>query len=202
MTSPARPKLRRDTQETRDHLLDTVERLLARQGPTFTLPDLAREAGVGSSTVYRHFDSVHEAHREFFLRATDRLVARLAHAARDADTGIERFEAVCGAWVEAAMNWASAGRHMRSAEGIVERVRRREPAVWALAQVLEGVLSDLISAKMILDQDLEYAVLIWVTIFDERVIFDLRETMKWSASKSGQYLGRSVLRALGGPYSA
>ena len=46
---------RRDARRTRDRLLDAAGELLEASGPHFTLPDLARYAGVGTATVYRHF---------------------------------------------------------------------------------------------------------------------------------------------------
>ena len=52
-TSPA--PTRRDARRNRDLLLATARRLFAEQGLDVTLKEVAREAGVGVGTVYRHF---------------------------------------------------------------------------------------------------------------------------------------------------
>ncbi|MFE7875113.1 TetR/AcrR family transcriptional regulator, partial [Micromonospora humida] len=50
----ARP-LRADALRNRQRLLDTAVRAFSRQGPEVTLESIAREAGVGIGTLYRHF---------------------------------------------------------------------------------------------------------------------------------------------------
>jgi AcrR family transcriptional regulator len=70
-------RLRRDTARTRDRLLDAAGELLAEHGTGFSLPDLARASGVGTATVYRHFDDVRDVHREFYYRLVAQLVAEL-----------------------------------------------------------------------------------------------------------------------------
>jgi AcrR family transcriptional regulator len=47
---------------------------VAEQGPAFSLPDLARVAGISTATVYRHFNDVHEVFHEFRQRLADELV--------------------------------------------------------------------------------------------------------------------------------
>jgi AcrR family transcriptional regulator len=50
----ARP-LRADAQRNRDRLLEVAVRALSRDGPDVTLDAIAKEAGVGIGTLYRHF---------------------------------------------------------------------------------------------------------------------------------------------------
>jgi AcrR family transcriptional regulator len=60
--------------ETRDAILDAIERLLAHYGyKKTTMDDLAREVGIGKGSIYLHFPSKEEV----ALCSIDRVVARL-----------------------------------------------------------------------------------------------------------------------------
>ena len=50
----ARP-LRADAQRNRERLLDAAVRAFAQEGPDVTLDAIAKDAGVGIGTLYRHF---------------------------------------------------------------------------------------------------------------------------------------------------
>ncbi|MCW2686853.1 MAG: Transcriptional regulator, TetR family [Mycobacterium sp.] len=52
--SPARP-MRADAARNRGLLLDAAREAFSRQGVTASLDDVARSAGVGPATLYRHF---------------------------------------------------------------------------------------------------------------------------------------------------
>lgn len=66
MNSPA-PRLRADAQRNRDHLIATAVEAFASGRPV-SLDAIARRAGVGSGTLYRHFptreDLVEEVYRD------------------------------------------------------------------------------------------------------------------------------------------
>src|SRR6266545_6444910 len=54
--SAAQPRpLRADAQRNRDKLLDVAVRAFSQDGPDVTLEAIAKEAGVGIGTLYRHF---------------------------------------------------------------------------------------------------------------------------------------------------
>jgi AcrR family transcriptional regulator len=188
--------LRRDSAETRDRLLDTAGRLLGERGTAFTLPDLARAAGVASATVYRHFADVQDVHREFYYRLIHELVDDLGTISARA-RGKRRFDAICDRWAACAALWGRAATHIRSAEGFLERVRRGDPPTSALFDVLEPTITELVEDQVIPRQDTRYAVLLWVTIFDERVIVDLTESVGWPTKRIARTLATSVLGALG-----
>lgn len=77
MTDTAQPKLRADAQRNRQKLLDTAARVFAREGSDAALNQIAREAGVGIGTLFRHFTT-----REELIEATFRNeLARLCDAA-------------------------------------------------------------------------------------------------------------------------
>jgi AcrR family transcriptional regulator len=87
-------KPRADAERNRARVLEAAHALFAERGEGVQLPDVAREAGVGMGTVYRHFptrqDLVEAAAEERFARiaafaetdcllAPDPLVAYLHH---------------------------------------------------------------------------------------------------------------------------
>jgi AcrR family transcriptional regulator len=55
--SPTDRPLRADAARNRDRLLDAATRLFVEQGLDATVDAIAKEAGVGAGTVYRHFPS-------------------------------------------------------------------------------------------------------------------------------------------------
>src|SRR5689334_2865327 len=55
MDEPTNRPLRADAQRNRDRLLAVAARAFAEDGAAATIDAIAREAGVGVGTVYRHF---------------------------------------------------------------------------------------------------------------------------------------------------
>src|SRR5689334_6341065 len=71
------PKLRADAARNRDKLLSAAVELFAEQGPDVSLEAVAKHAGVGIGTLYRHFPT-----RDALLEAAYRNeVAHLSEAA-------------------------------------------------------------------------------------------------------------------------
>jgi AcrR family transcriptional regulator len=188
--------LRRDTQITRDRLLDATGQLLAEQGPTFGLPDLARHCGVSNATVYRHFASIHDAFSEFTLRLVEDLAAKLQEESTRLH-GRKRFDAACERWTQEVANWGRAASRIRSVEGFLERLQRGDPLTAALYRALSSIVSELVELGDLPPQDMDYAILMWATIFDERVIIDLCQAKGWPSKKTARQLGTAVLGALG-----
>ncbi|MFB4295023.1 TetR/AcrR family transcriptional regulator [Actinomadura sp. NTSP31] len=190
----ARAPLRRDTARTRDRLLDAAGELLAGRGTEFSLPDLARASGVATATVYRHFASVHDVHREFYHRMVDELVAELEDIS-DRHHGVERLRLIGERWVALAVHWGRAATHIRRPEGFLERVRAGDPPTSALYHGLAPTVTELVAQRIIPDQDIDYAILLWITLFDERVIADLTAVPGWTARRIARTLTTSLLGA-------
>ena len=95
-TAPERP-LRADAQRNRDRLLEVAVRALSAGGPEVTLDAIAREAGVGIGTLYRHFPTrealVEAAYRSELARLCDSVTGLLAELPPDAAlrTWMDRF---------------------------------------------------------------------------------------------------------------
>ena len=71
--------LRADAQRNRERLLAVVVRAFSQEGPDVTLESIARDAGVGIGTLYRHFPT-----REALVEAAYRNeLGRLCDAAAD-----------------------------------------------------------------------------------------------------------------------
>lgn len=189
-------RLRADTRRTRERLLDVMGSLLEEKGLDFSLPDLARESGVAIATVYRHFDDLSDLRQEFYNRFVGQLLTRMQGLA-DQYTGEELLRRMCHDWVANALPSARAATFIRSAEGYLERVRAGDPFVLHLhAQVLIPVIDQLISDGVLPDQSRDYAALIWITLFDERVLVDLAGVLDWDVDRIATRLRTTLLGAL------
>ena len=57
ISKPVRRKLRSDAQRNRERILGVAKEAFTRHGANASLDDIAKEAGVGAGTLYRHFPS-------------------------------------------------------------------------------------------------------------------------------------------------
>jgi AcrR family transcriptional regulator len=112
--------------DTRDVILDAMERLLARFGyKKTTMDDVAREAGIGKGTIYLHFPSKEEV----ALSSIDRVVERVQ----------ERLRALAA---------SSLSAEDRLREMLAERVLMRFDSVQAYSQGLDDLFESLRPAYM------------------------------------------------------
>ena len=90
---PAR-KPRTDAQLNRERLLEVAKEAFTRSGPNASLDDIAREAGVGAGTLYRHFPT-----RDALIEAVYRTeVEKLAAAEQKFSDAMPPVEAL-RAWM-------------------------------------------------------------------------------------------------------
>lgn len=82
-TQPER-KVRADAQRNRERILEVAKKAFARDGATASLDDIARKAGIGSATLYRHFptrealiEAVYRSEVEKLAAAEGRLAATM-----------------------------------------------------------------------------------------------------------------------------
>jgi AcrR family transcriptional regulator len=105
----ARP-LRADAQRNRDRLLEVAVRALSHDGPEVTLDAIAKEAGVGIGTLYRHFPT-----REALIDAAYRNeLARLCDSAGDLLRDMPPDQAL-RAWMDRFADYMTAKRGMGDA---------------------------------------------------------------------------------------
>ena len=91
---PAQRKTRTDAQRNRERILAVAKTAFARSGANTSLDDVARQAGVGAGTLYRHFPT-----RDALLEAVYHTeVAKLAAAERELSEKFPPVEAL-RAWM-------------------------------------------------------------------------------------------------------
>jgi AcrR family transcriptional regulator len=91
---PAQRKTRTDAQRNRERILEVAKAAFARSGANTSLDDVARQAGVGAGTLYRHFPT-----RDALLEAVYHTeVAKLAAAERELSEKLPPVEAL-RAWM-------------------------------------------------------------------------------------------------------
>src|SRR5215470_4210193 len=87
-------KPRTDAQRNRERILEVAKQAFTRSGANTSLDDIAKQAGVGAGTLYRHFPT-----REALLEAVYRAgVERLAAAERELSANLSPVEAL-RAWM-------------------------------------------------------------------------------------------------------
>jgi len=97
MTAPAdRPAsrpLRKDAARNRALLIDAAREVFAERGLEASLDDIARRAGLGVGTAYRHFAHKYELAEAIFAEAIDRVIELAEHGAEAPDpwTGMVTF---------------------------------------------------------------------------------------------------------------
>lgn len=108
MTS-VRP-LRADARRNRDRLLEVAVRAFSHEGPEVTLEAIAREAGVGIGTLYRHFPT-----REALIDAAYRNeLARLCDSVDDLLVALPPDQAL-RTWMDRFVDYMTAKRGMGDA---------------------------------------------------------------------------------------
>jgi AcrR family transcriptional regulator len=104
MTNPHGRAPRSDARRNRQHILDIARHHFTEHGVTGSLDAIAKDAGVGAGTLYRHFPS-----REALLAAL--------LSARDKEIGVRRDQIVStiadagdalDEWLNALIDWAGA----------------------------------------------------------------------------------------------
>ena len=93
-SKPAPRKPRADAQRNRERILETAKKAFTRSTGNINLDDIAKQAGVGPGTLYRHFPT-----RDALLEAVYRTeVAKLAAAERELAKKLPPVEAL-RAWM-------------------------------------------------------------------------------------------------------
>ena len=91
---PAQRKTRTDAQRNRQRILEVAKEAFARSGANTSLDDIAKQAGVGAGTLYRHFPT-----RDALLEAVYRTeVEKLAAAEQKLAQAMPPIEAL-RAWM-------------------------------------------------------------------------------------------------------
>jgi len=107
---PGGRALRADAQRNRERLLAVAARAFSAEGPEVTLESVAREAGVGIGTLYRHFPT-----REALVEAAYRNeLTRLCEAAGEL-LAAEPPDLATRAWMDRFIDYMATKRGMAEA---------------------------------------------------------------------------------------
>jgi AcrR family transcriptional regulator len=82
-SQPAARKPRADAQRNRERILEIAKKAFKRSGANISLDDVARQAGVGAGTLYRHFPTRDALLEAVYRTEVDKLAAaeqKFAHA--------------------------------------------------------------------------------------------------------------------------
>lgn len=109
---PGRP-LRADAQRNRAKILAAAEAVLADEGLAAPIDDIARRAGVGIGTVYRHFPTKEALFEAIFVAWVQRLVDEARARLDDENPGQSFFEEL-DSWLQHSV------QHRAVAEGLAE----------------------------------------------------------------------------------
>ncbi|MFI7023642.1 TetR/AcrR family transcriptional regulator [Micromonospora sp. NPDC049900] len=106
--------LRADAQRNRERLLDAAVRAFSQAGPEVTLDSIAKDAGVGIGTLYRHFPT-----RESLVEAAYRNeLAKLCDAATELHDRLPPVEAI-REWMDRFIDYLTTKREMADALRLV-----------------------------------------------------------------------------------
>jgi AcrR family transcriptional regulator len=131
-TDTAKP-LRADARRNRERILDASRKVFAKHGAEAQMDDIARAAGVGVGTVYRHFPDKQALMGEL-VASKFRTFADNAERALEVEDPWEAF------------TWLLRTNAELCARDIgIQQALQREPAAWALAALELVRLRDLAS---------------------------------------------------------
>ncbi|WGF86286.1 TetR/AcrR family transcriptional regulator [Marinivivus vitaminiproducens] len=108
--APPRRKTRSDAARNRERLLDAAKALIAVRGADARLEAVARQAGLGIGTLYRHFPTREELYEAVYRRDIDQLVL-LGEEAMSASDPVEGLRS----WLHAAIDMVATKKGMIAA---------------------------------------------------------------------------------------
>lgn len=109
MTTATSSTARKDAARNRARLLEAAKKLFSTEGLGVTLKDVARHAGVGTGTVYRHFPTKEDLVAALFADQLDREVERARTMAEEGDA----WAALVG-YIEATMSLQASNSGLRA----------------------------------------------------------------------------------------
>jgi len=184
-----------DAMDNRRRLVETVGRLLARQG-TLTLTELATESGVSRSTTYRNFTTPNAAIEAFIDDVLTDFEAAITTPGTANTEPAGRLIEVCRAWGDLVEQHGHALVHVRSTEGFLARVRRGDPIIGRIHTLVRTMVEDAISRGAIRDIDPDYAVFLWNLLLDPRELVDLAQHNNQSVTRATEQLTSDYLKIL------
>nr|WP_209945616.1 TetR/AcrR family transcriptional regulator [Rhizobium halophytocola] len=107
-TSPAKPTLRADARRNREKLVDVAAEAFSQFGVDTSLEAIARQAGVGIGTLYRHFPTREALIEAVYRHEVEALVACAEHLMAE-----KTPEAALAEWMQRYVGYMATKRGMR-----------------------------------------------------------------------------------------
>jgi AcrR family transcriptional regulator len=124
--SDTAPRRRRDARRNRQLLVEAAGEVLREQGLDAPLDEIARRAGVGNATLYRHFPARTELYEAVFAEAAEE-VRRIG----------ERVNLIEDGWLALRAYLTEMGEHMAEDRGLCELMVQRIPGSPVLDRLRE-----------------------------------------------------------------
>ncbi len=146
MDARSTPPMRADARRNRARVLEAAQAAFAADGLLVPLDEIARRAGVGAGTVYRHFPTKEALFDAVILHRVQGLVEQARELAAAAEPGPAFFgfvvrmtresaakkdliDAVAGAGIDVTANLAEVNRELRESIGVLLARAQRAGAV-------------------------------------------------------------------------
>lgn len=126
--------LRADARRNRERVLAAAQEAFAAEGITVPIDEIARRAGVGAGTVYRHFPTKEALFEAAILDRVDRMTGQARDALTATDVGAAFFDFLGG------MSGGSVKRDLVEALG-----PKGADAIEGPAQELQAAIGELLS---------------------------------------------------------
>jgi AcrR family transcriptional regulator len=94
ITKRVAPRLRADATRNRERIVAAAQEAFIELGPDVPLDEIARRAGIGNATLYRHFKDRRELTRSVVLAVIDRIASEGEAMMADAADGPDAFTAL------------------------------------------------------------------------------------------------------------
>jgi AcrR family transcriptional regulator len=175
-----------------------TEHTLAKKADThLRLLKVAKESGVASGTIYRHFPNKSELVAEVFRYATEREVAAVAHACDGSETAADKLTAA----VETFAQRALLGRTLAYAliaEPVDPRVEQERLRYrFAYAEIFEDVIALGIQRGEFVAQNCQITAAALVGMLAESLVGPLKKEHEHEHDDLVHSLTALVLRAVG-----
>ena len=146
-TATSRP-MRKDAARNRELLITAGRDIFARRGLDASLDDIARQAGVGIGTAYRHFDNKFDLADAIMQSVVDEILAAADVALADADPWhglVEFLQAILGVQTRdrGLREFMTGTRNPQKSDEVHERLSKPIEAIFDRAQQSGAVRADL-----------------------------------------------------------
>jgi AcrR family transcriptional regulator len=197
--SAPEPLVRADAVASQRRLVDGVGAYLDRTGEIPTrLADVAREAGIGVATAYRHFADVDAVIDQFILRLPTAAAEQFTRRSKKSFSPAQSFNVWNRAWVDACLLYGVAATRLRSPIGFLKRRADGDPIVVFVCGIVEPLLAAVAAEGMGGSRRSDTVIellWIWNALSDPREVLDQRHTRRRSPAQIARSISEATIAA-------